>query len=225
MSEKIRLLPFVIFLSLVLFTVKAGDIWSQIGVRQAMAEVPQDNLSAADGNMEANQSGEAVRKNSANAVNSGLQSEVHDYSRAEIEVLQNLSTRRANLDKRNKSLDLQDKLLQVTERRVDAKIADLKVIEARIRKLFKQYDAEAEQRLKSLVKIYESMKPKDAARIFDNLDMDIMLSVASRMKESKMAAVLANMTSQTAKELTIELAKKDKITLEDEEPEPESVEG
>jgi len=60
--------------------------------------------------------------------------------------------------------------------------------------------------MKSLVKVYESMKPKDAARIFERLEMDILIDVTVRMKEVKMAAVLAKMESEKARELTVRLA-------------------
>jgi len=60
--------------------------------------------------------------------------------------------------------------------------------------------------MESLVKIYEKMKPKDAARIFNNLEMDILIDVASNIKESKMAPILASMSSDRANKLTVELA-------------------
>ena len=60
--------------------------------------------------------------------------------------------------------------------------------------------------MKSLVKVYENMKPKDAARIFEKLDMPVLLQVVERMKEQKLAAVLAEMDPGKAKSVTIELA-------------------
>ena len=60
--------------------------------------------------------------------------------------------------------------------------------------------------MKSLVKIYESMKPKDAARIMQQLDMAVLLEVSERMREQKMAAILARMNGETAKTVTMELA-------------------
>ena len=60
--------------------------------------------------------------------------------------------------------------------------------------------------MRRLVKVYESMKPKDAARIFEEIDMEVLLEVAGGMKENKIAAIMANMTPRRAQELTIELA-------------------
>jgi flagellar motility protein MotE (MotC chaperone) len=62
--------------------------------------------------------------------------------------------------------------------------------------------------MRSLVKIYENMKPKDAAKIFEQLDMGIMLEVVERMKEQKVAPILAEMNPVKARELTSELAQR-----------------
>jgi len=67
--------------------------------------------------------------------------------------------------------------------------------------------------MQSLVKMYESMKPKDAARIFEQLQMDVLLEVATNMKERQMAAIMAEMSPDTAKALTMEMATKKPIPL------------
>ena len=74
--------------------------------------------------------------------------------------------------------------------------------------LQKLIEGETESQYKSLVKIYENMKPKDAARIFGELDMAILLPVTERMKERKLAAILAKMNTTNAMALTIQLAQR-----------------
>jgi flagellar motility protein MotE (MotC chaperone) len=58
------------------------------------------------------------------------------------------------------------------------------------------------------VKIYETMKPKDAARIFEQLDMPVLLGVLERMKEMKSSAILAAMDASKAKAATMALAER-----------------
>jgi flagellar motility protein MotE (MotC chaperone) len=77
----------------------------------------------------------------------------------------------------------------------------------------KQRSAAEESQLQSLVKIYENMKPKAAAGVFEELDMDILLEVVSRMKERKVAPILALMTPTRAKELTFELAQRQQLPV------------
>ncbi len=128
------------------------------------------------------------------------------FTRGEVDMLQSLQTRREKLDEREDGLRLKEDLLKVTEKRIEEKITELKQIEATIQDLLKKHDAQEEKKIQKLVKMYEAMKPKDAARIFESLDMSILLQVVERMKERKVAPVLAAMQSLSAKQLTTELA-------------------
>ena len=75
----------------------------------------------------------------------------------------------------------------------------------------KLYDEKEQEKIRSLVKIYENMKPKDAARIFEEIDMDVLLDVVDKMKEKKIAPILAKMNATRAKEITTELAERRKL--------------
>ena len=52
------------------------------------------------------------------------------------------------------------------------------------------------------------MKPKEAARLFNEMDMSLLVRVFEKMKESKSAPILALMDSAKATALTAELANK-----------------
>ena len=65
-----------------------------------------------------------------------------------------------------------------------------------------------EAELKSLVKIYETMKPKDAARILQDLDTRVLLSIMELMKERSSASVLAAMDAPTVRIITTQLARR-----------------
>jgi flagellar motility protein MotE (MotC chaperone) len=133
--------------------------------------------------------------------------DISNMSRSEVEVLQNLAARRQELDARGREIDMREKLLKASEQRIDERIAELKGIESNIQSLLQQRDQAQETELLSLVKVYEGMKPADAARIFDKLDMDILLPVAQRMKPPKISPVLAAMDADAAKRLTTNLAR------------------
>ena len=85
------------------------------------------------------------------------------------------------------------------------KIAELQNLRATIDGLIKKFDAQEDNKLKSLVKIYENMKPKEAAQIFEDLEMETLLEMSERMKERKLAAIIAKMTPEKAREVTVEL--------------------
>jgi len=127
---------------------------------------------------------------------------------SEIDVLQRLAQRRAELDRRASELDQRDVVLQAAEKRIDQKIAKLESLQKGIQQDVQKRSAEDDARLQSLVKIYEAMKPKDAAQIFEQLDMPVLLSVIQRMKELKTSAILAVMDPMKAKAVTTALAAK-----------------
>ena len=57
------------------------------------------------------------------------------------------------------------------------------------------------------------MKPKDAARIFDRLDMNVLTGLVSQMKPRVMSAILAAMTSAAAERLTLEIVNRGKTKV------------
>jgi flagellar motility protein MotE (MotC chaperone) len=89
---------------------------------------------------------------------------------------------------------------------VDAKIAQLKQLQAQITQLLGQRDEAQKAQIAALVKTYSTMKPKDAARIFNDLPDDVLVPVAREMKSDQLALVLASMSPDNAKSLTVKLA-------------------
>lgn len=136
-----------------------------------------------------------------------------DYTDEEIDVLQQLSKRREALDLRARQLDEREALIQAAEQRMDQKMAELKALQAMVENLLKQRSDEQEAELKSVVKMYENMKPKDAAQVFEEMDMDVLLDVVERMNERKAAPILALVTPTRAKEITFELAQRKVLPL------------
>lgn len=135
-----------------------------------------------------------------------------EFSDAEVKTLQELSQRRETLDKREQDLDTRDGMLAAGEKRLDEKIVELKDLQGKIQGLLKTYNDQENSKLKSLVKIYENMKPKDAAPIFEQLDMDTLLDIVERMKEAKVAPILAQVNPAKAKEITDELAQRRELS-------------
>ena len=127
-------------------------------------------------------------------------------SASEVDVVNSLTKRRRELDTRDSQLTMHANMIAAAEARVDAKIAQLKQLQAQINALLVQRDDAQKAQLASLVKTYSTMKAKDAARIFNNLPDDVLVPVAHDMKSDILALVLANMNSDAAKALTVKLA-------------------
>lgn len=133
------------------------------------------------------------------------------FTPTEVELLQRLQERREQLDNRARELDQREAMLTAAETRFDQKITELQNLKKEIQGLLTQANAEQQAQLDSLVKIYETMKPADAAKIFNNLENDVLLNVISRMKEAKVAPVFAAMDEKRAQEVTILLAARKRL--------------
>lgn len=127
-------------------------------------------------------------------------------SPAELRVLQSLGDRRTELDAREQQIDTQAQLLAAAEAKVDAKLKALEQVKADVAALLGQADEREKAEVTRLVKVYEAMKPKDAAAVLARLDDKVQVPVAAAMKERSLAAVLAAMRPEEAKTLTEKLA-------------------
>lgn len=129
------------------------------------------------------------------------------YSKEEMKILQELSNRRQALDKTEESLNMKANVLKATENKLEQKVSELKSLQDQVSELMKGYSEQEDAKYRSLVKIYENMKPRDAAKIFDELEMDMLVQIVTRMKEARFAPILASMHPTKAKELSVELTK------------------
>ena len=127
---------------------------------------------------------------------------------AERAILERLQQRREELDNRAHELDIRESLIQSAEKRMDAKLAELKQVEGQIKQATQQKDDAEKARLKGVVTMYENMKPRDAAKIFNGLDSNVLLEVAAEINPRTMADIVAQMSPEIAQHLTVELADK-----------------
>lgn len=137
--------------------------------------------------------------------------EESDFSSSEVEILQSLVKRREELRQKERLLNQREALLAAAEKQIESKMVELGTLRGEIETLLGKQQEEQQARIKSLVKMYETMKPKDAARIFDTLEEDVLLSVISQMSERKAAPILASMEAERARVVTIKLAEQKKL--------------
>lgn len=127
-------------------------------------------------------------------------------TQSEIDTLQRLAERRELIEQRERELQQKEALVSAAEQRLDQKIGQMEDLEQELRALVEQYDAKKNAEIEQLVRIYTAMKPKDAARIFDNLEMSILVAVVTNMKETKVAPIISAMDAEKARQLTEELS-------------------
>lgn len=210
---RFRLLPVLIFTAFIALTARVGDLWQGVGsIARAQSAAPA-GAAAAAANV-AEYSIDPIAPEPEPPPVQDLPADPFSLTDKEINLLQALAERRRELDLRARQMEQREALLKAAERRIEEKVGGLKALQKNIQDLLLQQEDQTEGQYKSLVKIYESMKPKDAARIFEQMDMSVLLPVIERMKERKTAPILAKMNPAKANAITTQLAQRRKPPTE-----------
>src|SRR3954470_2429177 len=129
-------------------------------------------------------------------------------SPSERAILERLQSRRQELEARAREIDIRENLLKSAEKRIEGRVEELKAVESRISTVTEQKKETEDVRLKGLVTMYEGMKPKDAAKVFDRLEMGVLFEIASKISPRKMSDILGLMSAEAAERLTVEMARR-----------------
>lgn len=237
---KIRVMPLLVVVASLAFVVRVGEFatgLSAMGTAVAQEEVrnvappPMGQGAAANQGPEGvedlqrriAQTGESIPSSGMTLpapVASGSRGEWRDAGDTDIdqssvrtEIYQDLAKRRDTLDTREKEIAVREALLSAAERELDQKVRELNTVREEIEVLMKKRSEEEEARISSLVKIYEGMKPKDAARIFNTLDLDVLIAVMTRMSERRSSPILAEMEVERARTVTILMSEQKKMPI------------
>ena len=126
-------------------------------------------------------------------------------TRAELELLSELSARRRALDARAAELDTREQLIAVAEGRVESRIDALQTLKSEVETLLGTLDDRREAEISRIVEIYGALEPDAAANIITSLDEATRVLVAERMGSRKLAAILAEMAPADAAALTVRM--------------------
>lgn len=237
----VRVLPLMILVALFVLgfrvTVVVQDVQTMmasvdVGQPKAFAQEdagarvePMDSEGAmAEGDMAQTSEGEADAMADADGLDEGadilanadgedvsFSADPQSFTPSELELLQRLSERRKVIEAQAQELQTREAMLQAAEARIDGKIAELQQLEQTLMELVAEADAQQQDKTQQLVRIYGAMKPKDAARIFNDLDMPILLTVVENMKENKVAPILSQMDAIKATAVTEALSSRKRL--------------
>ncbi len=234
----VRLLPLLVLVATLSFTVRFGEVMT--GVKEmsgaAFAEDSKPLTAAAGTIAQAKELGEKVKSvQAAEALSAAEPKEEpkaaikdtlspvkdskwkdagdEDFENSDVraELFEDLAKRRKELDTRDKDVMRREALIKAAEQELDQKFQELTALRKQIEGLLNKQNEEETARIQSLVKIYEGMKPSDAARIFNTLDLDILIDVIGRMSERKSSPIIAAMDAERARAITIMLAEQKKL--------------
>ena len=203
-KNKIRLLPIFIFMAVLTLSIKVNNIFD-IYKNQSESKISISATEAYAEEKVAKESAELSKFLTDGKPENAKTTPSSAFSQSEILILQELAERREALDIRAQAIDKRAIQLKVTEEEINKKLRQLQDYEAKLQKLVNTYSEQEKANIASMVKLYSAMKPQDAARIFNSLDMNITVALLKGMKPSSSSAILSQMDSQKAQAVTAEL--------------------
>jgi flagellar motility protein MotE (MotC chaperone) len=217
MRLRLRLLPILIFSAALLLSVRIGGLWDDLTVEVGGVSVAEVKPAAGTtakpaakpmAKPAAKKPAEMAKEKTATSVTKTNRRPPpeRDVTEYDIRVLQDLVRRREILERRERAIALREGLLKAAEKRVEQKISQLRQIQIAIKADLETSQKRRTARFNKLIKIYSNMKPKDAARVFDEMPLPILLDLVGGMKEGNSAPILAKMNSAKARQVTTGLA-------------------
>lgn len=230
---KIRLFPVLLFVAALMLSVKLGSVWSLISDGDESPAVPtpvaQVASAVAQDEETENQDEDAFADEEdplfdvADEIREGstplemIEEETPDIgdisrmSPAEIRLVHDLAERRVIMDQREQRLDEREAVLAAAEQKLLERQSQLEILKRDIEDLLAKFDTAQDQQTSALRETYEKMKPKSAAAIFNDLDIETMLGVIRGIAPRRLAPILQAMNPERARIVTQELARREEL--------------
>ncbi len=246
MGIKFRFLPLAIVVLALMLTLKTGELWegvSEVRAQQTPGERPTDLLDDGEDDAELLGDDEAASVDGEDEFDeddldgedlagddepllgeeSGMAGEdflsgENALNQSELDVLQMLRGRRVELDTRAERLDLREKMVLAAEHALESRIQDWKQLKVAVEASLEKYNTKRDGKLQTLATYYEKMKAKDAARVFNALELPYLIDIVERMKVAKVADIIGKMDTERAKTLTMELARQHQLSVSQDLP-------
>lgn len=194
-----RVLPAIVLLLIAILPIRVGLVW-QTAEQMANAEEVKAEAAASQSEPTEQAATEPA------PVFADEPFDPQTMTKADYELLQQLAKRRAELDQREKDLADRAAMLEAVQQQISTKVGEQQKLKADIEKLAGSGQDAGSIKYRRLVKIYESMKPEEAARILEKMDGEVLLEVVTRMGERRLAPILAQMDPLKAQAITVAMA-------------------
>lgn len=121
---------------------------------------------------------------------------------AEKGLLAAINRKEQEIVEREGELLKKEERLNVIKRDIEARLAELKKVHQDIESLVNKINEADDERVKKIVKIYESMSPEEAASRIEGLDKDMAVMILSAMSERKAAKIFGLVDVKKSVELS-----------------------
>src|SRR6056297_2197283 len=151
--------------------------------------------------------GQAVARVSEERVAPGPGAEMSCDRPEDLQVmLSALQERETRLDAREVALSDRMQALRIADQEITRKLAVLEAAETELRATLEIAETAAEDDLGRLTKVYETMKPKQAAALFEQMDPRFAAGFLGRMRPEAAAEIMAGLSPEAAHMFSVVLA-------------------
>lgn len=204
----LRLLPYLLILLVCLFFSKLMNVMEEyvgiLNIQESQAQLDKPDLKKEDPkNLNINKDAD-IKNLQKTDVSSNIQNDFQLNS--EKQLLQQLRKRRTEIESNKDELPAEKMALESIKQYIDNRLDVLENLQNKLKPQFSNTHQNDGKKIQKLVKVYESMKPKEAAKIFNDLQIGVLVEMTLNMKESRLAAILSEMKPEKARELTSILA-------------------
>lgn len=207
-KNNFRILPIFIFLSVLTLSIRVNNVFDSLkNTDNRNFSISQNKAWAEEKvSKDTTELGKVLdqAERGQNQIGTGEKAN-NTFTQSEIMILQELAERREALDLRSREIDKKAVQLKVAEEEIEKKLAQLREYENKLKKLIGEYNEKEKDKIAALVKMYASMKPQSAARIFNTLDIETAASLLREMKPSSASAIVSQMDAIKAKAVTNEI--------------------
>ena len=124
------------------------------------------------------------------------------FSKEEVRLLQELDSRRVELEKRSQRIDNREIELKRRDREFASRLTEMRELTQRLQLERKKVERKRDDQLGQLANVYGSMNPKEAAGLIEQLDVTIAKKLVERMPEKRIGQILAMMSPDRALTIT-----------------------
>jgi len=125
-----------------------------------------------------------------------------NWTDEEVALFTKLEARKAQLDAKELELQKLEAELQKQKDELEQRLGQLEEVRRRIASKLDEKVKVDQQKVESLVAVYQNMKPQQAAKIFEDMNEDLAVEVLTKMKNKSAAEILNMVKPEKAKILS-----------------------
>ena len=125
-----------------------------------------------------------------------------EFSEDEINHFEKINERKLELDAREAELSRLESELAAQKEALEKRLAELESTRRQISSVLQERVQADDKKVDSLVQVYSSMKPQQAAKIFETMDEDLAIEILGRMKKKPAAEILNLVKAEKAQVLS-----------------------